>query len=449
MLSILFPKFWKMKINTRPSTVLFLSMLAIILSSCGTTGPQLTGQAVNTPDYYSENKVLFVEEDSLENKRFRALKNSYELAYDSAKDVKKLAPLGVIVRKVRLPVDLEKKRDVAVILDVVTAGEESVTSLVVFYQRDVPGGQMLNFQDLLVYYDPEWDGVTPPWFRVRVLEVNSERNTRTSNFLNESNKLAGGLAGIVPHPVLPSVKTAIETAKLVLGNRKNKVILDYQVQFYSRAQIKGAATDLMPLRIGEWVVMGRPQGETSSFWNNTFEINARTDRVHFNNRNQPLNNLDPNYARVPYVSLALMSADAAIPKHILDRSQALLQILDSPTERVNFDALTESVNAINSAVKGYSLERKLKKYRTTEDFQDIINLLKEYKAKKDAGEIQEVKTIQIRSLVRLLGEMTDKNFGGPIEVLKWWNEANNAGGRLEKNEKAKWGVLWVIPSSNN
>lgn len=423
-----------------------LSIYFVILNSCGSTGPTIGDQAVNTSNYYTENKVLFTEDnDSNNNPRRRSLKYPYELSYDSQKDIQKLSPLGVIIREVRLPIDLEKRRDVAVVLDVVTAGEESVTSLVAFYQRDVPGGQTLNFQDLLVYYDPEWDGVTPPWFRVRVLEVNAERNTRTNLFLNEANKLTGGLAGLVPHPVLPSVNTAIEAAKLVLGNKKNKVIIDYQVQFYSRAQIEGAATDLMPLRIGEWVVVGRARDETSSFWNNDFEIDLRTGRIHYTNSSSDSSS---NFVKVPYVALALMSADAAVPKHILDRSQALLQLLDSPTERANFDALAESVSSLNSAVQGYSLERQIKKYSTNEDFRDLIHLIQEYIAKKEEGEPHLRKT-QIRSLVRLVNELTGKSFGGPNEVDSWWRSNNNASGYFERKSDTRWGVIWKTSEGIN
>lgn len=431
--------------------LLTLSINAFFIIACGTTGPEFTGQAVNTPDYYSENKVLFVEDSIRPNKRFRTLKNSYELTYDTLKDIQRLEPLGVIIREVRLPAGLKHKRDIAVILDVVTAGEESVTSLVAFYQRDVPGGQMLNFQDLLVYYDPEWDGVTPPWFRVRILEVNSERNTRISNFLDECNKLTGGLAGVVPHPVLPSVRTAIEAAKLVLGNRKNKVILDYQVQFYSRAQVIGAATDLMPLRKGEWIVTGRARGENSSFWNNGFAVNVRTGRIHFANNNVPLADDDPNFADVPYVSLALMSADAAIPKHILDRSQALLQLLDSPTERVNFDAMAESVSALNSAVQGYSLVRRIKKYRSTQDFMDLMNLITDYESKKQESEPLSLRTPQIRELVNLAGELTGEYFGSSKEVYDWWTDKdkNNANGALVEDKNAKWGVIWKLSAKSD
>lgn len=180
-----------------------------IITSCGSAGPKIAEQAVSTPDY-RENRVLFVDNAENTNNNIRLLKHPYQLQENQDREIKKLSPLGCIIRGVRIPEELREPRDIAIVLDVVTAGSESVTSLVAFYQRNVPGGQMLNFQDLLVYYDPEWDGVTPPWFRVRILEVNAERNTRTKAFLDASNKLSGGLAGMVPHPVLPSVRTAVE-----------------------------------------------------------------------------------------------------------------------------------------------------------------------------------------------------------------------------------------------
>jgi hypothetical protein len=307
--------------------IFYLTFILYCLCSCATP-PKIGEQAVTTPEF-RENRVLFADEHNDLSTR-RDLLHSYELEPIAKREqINPLSPLACIIRGGRIPKSIiDRKRDIAVVLDVVTAGTENVTSLVAFYQRDVPGGQMLNFQDLLVYYNQEWDGITPPWFRVRILEVNAERNTRTQQFLDASNKLAGSLSGMIPHPVLPSVKTAIEASKLIFANKKNKVLIDYQVQFYSQAHRTGAQVNLTPLKKGEWLVVGREKEKDSNFWNHTFEIDHKTLELYKKGQGTPL--------QVPYVSLVLMSADATIPKHIMDRSLVFLELLDSSSERNNF-----------------------------------------------------------------------------------------------------------------
>ena len=431
--------------------------LLLAAVGCGGASPGIQGHAVYTPDYYSENKVLFVDNGPGQH---RQLRHAYELERDNAKNVQRLAPLGVIVRGVRLPDDLEGRRDVAVILDVVTASSSGSTSLLVFYQRDVPGGQMLNFQDLLVYYDPEWDGITPPWFRIRVMEVNAERNERTSGVLKAVSNLSGSIAGIVPHPVLPAVQTAMNAAELILTNRKNKVFIDYQVQFYSPAQIAGADAPLTPLRRGEWLVVGRARERGSDFWGAQLQVDIRTGHVHRADAGptkagppaKPASGSGGAAAggkrstveHVPYVSLVLMSADAGVPKHILDRSQALIALLSSPTERSNFEGMSAAVGALGSAVRAYADERRLRKYGSTQDFRNIVDRLKEHlAAAADGRELLRVE--QVRTLVRLIDEMVAENvlFGGPKDVVKWWNQPHVSSGRLEKEEGAPLGWVWV------
>ncbi len=411
--------------------IVMLLCFFTIITSCGSAGPKIAEQAVTTPDY-RENRVLFVDnpKDS-NNNDVRQLKLPHQLQEDENREIKKLSPLGCIIRGVRIPEELKEPRDIAVVLDVVTAGSESVTSLVAFYQRDVPGGQMLNFQDLLVYYDPEWDGVTPPWFRVRILEVNAERNTRTKAFLDAANKVSSGLGGMVPHPVLPSVKTAVEAAKLIFGNKKNTVLIDYQVQFYSPSQIRGSQVNLTPLRKGEWYVIGRAKGESSLFWNNDFYVDEKTLIL----RNQTNNKTFD----VPYVSLVLMSADASVPKHIMDRSLVFLELLDS-SERNNFDALEEAVGSLNSSLSAYKLERRLKKYTSSSDFKNVITQIEDYKANNNS-----LRTAQIRTLVRLADELTEESLTSVDAIVTWWHSDGVANGSFEKKDdldKYPHGVVW-------
>lgn len=128
---------------------------------------------------------------------------------------------------------------------------------------------------------------------------------------------------------------------------------------------------------------------------------------------------------MPYASLVLMSADAAIPKHIMDRSHSLLSILDSSTERKNYDALIETVGSLNSAVEAYVLERRIRKYHSEDDFKDLIDIIKQI---KDGS--SELKIPQQRSLIRLVDGFTDEHLNSASDIITWWQP--NATGSFVK-----------------
>src|SRR5262249_22818646 len=128
--------------------------------------------------------------------------------------------------------------------------------------------------------DPEWDGLTPPHFRIRVLDVHSERNERTAQLLDDVNATIGTLGGLIPHPIIPGFAVAAEAAKLIFANTANTVLLDYRIQFYSQEQRAGAGqAELSPLRRGEWLAVGRPANADSLFWNTLLRLDRKTGMI--------------------------------------------------------------------------------------------------------------------------------------------------------------------------
>lgn len=417
-----------------------LLILSVFFSCSAAKSAQISDTAVTTPNVYSENKVVFLDTSNL---RLKDLKFIYDLEPDSISQINKLDPIGCVVRGVRIPElpDSSGKfsstgMDVAVVLDIVSVGSESLTSLVVFYQRGVKPGQMLNFQDLLVFYEPEWDGVTPPYFRIRLLNVKAERNQRTHQLLQKVENLSGVLNGIIPHPVLPAVQTGIQAAKEIFGNSQNEVLLDFQVQFYSKSQIEGSLSKLTPLRKGEWIVLGRAKGDGSKFWEHKFRIDQRTGMIV---------NPDSSEIKIPYVLVSLFSADASVPKHIMDRSKVLIDQLASASERNNLDALFESTKVLSSSVKTYALERRFKKYGSYDDFKDIIDKIND--SMKDAKELNEPKASieELRTLIRLVNQVTGKNFSSADDICTWW-EKNTDGEFVKINDKNyPLGIKYIHP----
>lgn len=397
-----------------------------ILPGCA-TGPEIAGYPVNTPKYHSENKVFVVQPIEVEE-RYTRLEASFQHLYQVDANTREQDvihnqdPVSVILQGVRLPEDLSGGRhDIAVVLDVLTSGERGMTSLVAFYQRDVPAGQMLNFNNLLVYADPMWDSANPPYFRVRVLDVKAERNRSTGALLSKLSNISAQIGGMVPHPVIPVVTSAIDAANLLLSNRRNLVLLDYQVQFYGLPQVEAAGgATLGPLLAGQWAVLGKGREAGADFWNQEFLLERKTDRVVVRS-SEGLTNVP-----VPYVSLILMKADAQVPKLVMDRSESLLSLLSTPSGKSDVDQMEQFAANLMSSVKGYIAERRLRKYRSKADLEEVINGL-------DTLAKDQLRVGEYRRLMYVLDTITGRRLACTNAScwLEWWEENKEAGSLVE------------------
>ena len=418
--------------------ILVLCSVIFFLSGCA-TGPQITGYAVNTPKYYSENKVFLVK-GLADDSRYTAEELEFLHLYQvnptgKEKDIiEHNDPVSVILQGVRVPEDLpDGRRDIAVILDIVTSSELGTVSLLAFYQRDVPAGQMLNFNNLLVYSDPMWDSANPPYFRLRVMDVKAERNRNTEAVLSKVSNLSSKIGGMVPHPVIPMVTTAIDAANIVLSNQKNIVLLDYQIQFYSQQQTDAASSaTLGPLMAGQWVVLGRGKDADSSFWKQSFYLERRTDRILIKDQQENLEDV-----KVPYISVVLMKADAQVPKLVMDRSESLLALLSSPSGKSDIDQMEQFSSNLSSAIRGFISERRLRKYRSKAELGEMIRQL-------DTLEDDALRANEFRRLIYILNSLTENklNYTDADKWVKWW-EGNNENGHLESDSKTPLGIKWV------
>jgi hypothetical protein len=407
------------------SFVLFLCPLIVC---CAGTPPEIgRSYAIDSPSIHKENRVLFLKQAAGAKTPTRDLVHGFDLEENEDLEIQALKPLGVVVRGVRIPADLTSPRDIAVVLDVVTVGSESATPMVVAYQRQVSGGQMMNFQDLLVYFDPEWDGMTPPYFRVRVIETNVEKSSFSESLLEEAARLPGALGLLPPHPILPIVSTAIKAAGLILTNPSNKVLLDFQVQFYSKLQVDGSGgTTLNQLRKGAWLVVGRPGGQTSEFWESDLSIDLRSGLIRLKN--------EPGKAiQSPYVSVAIFSAEASVAKEFLDRSHALLQLLGNPVERSNLSGLEGSVEALSGSLALYSAQRRIQVFGSSEEFRRVVELLTSEASRKELP--QDVQD----SLLRLISKsVKTEEFTDFTSLSNWWKNIRAQGELKQENGEFHW-----------
>lgn len=446
----------ELHVNTRVvAKYALLAFLLLALSGCRTP-PDLTGFPANTPKYYTEDKVFFVQhlKTDFHTAMLVPLQHIYQVdpQADRSDDIiKHNDPISVVLQGVRISEDLPGlKRDIAVVLDIQTSGEKGLVTLVAFYQRDVPAGQMLNFNNLLVYADPMWDSANQPYFRVRVLDVKAERNRRTGTFLSKVSNLSSQIGGVIPHPVIPIVTSAIDAANLILSNQGNVVLMDFQIQFYGipQTQAAGGAT-LGPLLAGQWVVLGRQRDKDSGFWHRKLMLDRETDRIVERSSDKSGSDLNATNIPVPYVSVALIKADADVPKLVMDRSQSLISLLSTPSGKSDVDSLDTAAANLLSAVDGFTVERRLQKYQSWQDVDDIISKLKDYVNTDDASK-RKINPNEMRRLVYVINRLTDPpaNLLDPKQCVEWWDKGGSAG-KLVNDPKAPMGVVlkWTPPAS--
>jgi hypothetical protein len=441
-----------MATKKRLESVLFLSLLAMLpfwYSGCQ-IGPSLTEVVVSTPGDYPENKVLYLGPKDCSagsSDAMRPLRHLYELDVNDPNNkyyVNHGDPIAVVLNGVRLPQNergSSKGRDIAVVLDMITFGKQKLDPLVVFYQRNVYPEQMLNFQNLVVYCDPSWDSSIPPYFRVRMIDVKAEKNRNTRSLLKKCENLGKNLSGLIPHPALPVVSIAIEAANAVLSNHKNKMILDFQVQFFSVGQMQSAGDALLGgLRKGQWLVVGRPKSQNSSFWNKQIYLDRRTDRLR--EKISLKGKSDFTNLRVPYVSTIIFSSDVQVPSLVMDRSHALLKLLSTSAIKTDPDSLDAVAEQLDSAIKTYTALRRLSKYRSMADVKRVYELLSEYKTDKRAADgTSKLKEHEIRELLRAMQDVTDIDFSSAQHFIDWWGKTGEKG-QLTQDTRKRYGVKW-------
>lgn len=443
------------KITKKPHKLqtCLIAGIIIFFNGCGIE-PQVRDVATTTPTFYQEDKVFFLkqlDEDVRFSAEYRELAHMYEVDPRERRDhmIKHNNPISVVLQGVRIPEDATPTgtRDIAVILDIVTGTDRGMTTLVAFYQRNVPGGQMLNFNNLLVYADPMWDSATPPRFRIRVIDVRDERNTRTGELLSGVSNISNQIGGLVPHPVIPIVSEAIKVAGLVLSNQQNQVLLDFDVQFYGDIQLAAAGdATLGPLLAGQWLVVGRRKGADSTFWKTNLFLERRTDRIVGKRLSSNTKTEAAEYMNisVPYVTIVLLKADTQVPQLVLDRSASLLQLISSPAGKSDVDALTEVADGLISAVSAFTLERRLRRYRSKMDLQEMIDRIKEHRQAQVDGEPDGLlNDHELRRLIYVIGAITTRNisFATAKEIVDWWDGGGDKGRFVDATDRP-FGIEW-------
>lgn len=352
--------------------------LAGLLAGCAGGEPRIgDGYTVHTP-IFADNRIFYLMPGN--DERTRVLEPVGVPA--ATEDERKLAvpanaPLSVMMRSVDIPAlkdtagkmtaGIDGPADYAVILDVAARDDGSNQSIVVWYQRGVQPDQSLNFSNLLVYYVQRWDERVAPSFRLRVMDVTTERNAETLRALQRAQGVASSAASLANNPLVsPLVGVAFTAAELVLANRRNRMVLDYTVQLYSQSAVsQSAGANLGLLKQGTYVVVGRPQGGSRAFWDKSLVYNTRT--------NQVLDSAAP--LNVPTALVSVGTFESIVPKSVLEKSVALTSLLGKAGTSASIEQISAAQGRLDAALTAYTLGERLARYRDKETLIDISEKL--------------------------------------------------------------------------
>lgn len=422
--------------NIRSHLLLF--WIGFSFSACASRDILFDQYVANTSSTYTESRVLFLENTSSDADLMhqKQLLHPYEVLHVSSDQVTAFRhgdPLTVVVSGVWLPVGLRGEHDIVVLVDVATGEGQEVEPIVVFYQRAVPGGQLLAFANLTVYSDPLWNSDNPPFFRVRVLDLGSDIEQQTQHLLSQSSLLPQALGGMLPHSLNPIVQVAMQAASAVLGDRQNDVLLDYQVQFYENEQVRASGADLAPLRVGEWIAVGRPPEQTAAFWSTRLWVHRGTGII----SDEAGQEIDS-----PYIRLALLREDLNVPTLVMNRSAALLKLFTTSSGKDDYDGLEKNAELLRSSIEGYIAEGRLKRFRTMDALSDVINLVKGDDPKSPRRVLTPTTRYRLLSLVN---DVTGQEFSvtNPAGLDQWWRD-NYAKGRLVSDPSRRHGIRLVL-----
>lgn len=406
------------------STILFAFVFIINCQS----EPAVLEPAVTTPKLYQENQVFFVETNGTAPGYVKLL-HLFELQKLSPQGIIHANdPLSLILQGVRIPnvpnEKYRKNRDIAVVITIELVGHGKV-EMVAFYQRDVPPGQMLNFNGLLVYSVPEWNG-QPPYLRVKVMDVTVERNARTGEMLGEVGGVANSFSNIVPHPIIPVVSKAIQVAGAILGNEKNSVLLDFQLQFFSSTDADRSGGSLGSLREGQWCIVGRPIEESSEFWKQELYIDRATNVL-----NSKIDESKMRDALVPYVSLVFLPSDLTVSTTVLNNSEAFIRLLASGT--ADSQSVYVATRNMRDSIELFQVERHLKQVQSFQALEQLLDALSKQQDKESPD---------VQRLIRLIERISGKPFSNYQELVSWW-ASEGRGGKIVPDNVNKIGFKWI------
>lgn len=366
------------------------------LWGCSSLGAEIETLVSNTP-VYNNNRVFYLEPIAAEpetgsDPRYQKLLYSYEIPQsDRDASIKNGDPVAITISRAYVPFGYTRQttsigggtRDIAVLLDVAAKPNQDGEYIAVWYQRNVPEGSELTFENLLVYSQDTWDNRVPPYFRLRLVDVSNERNTATGELLKLIGNSTDVTSSLFAGGIGTSINAGVRAAELVLANQSNVNLLDFSFNLYSTAQIEQAGG--MPLgafRAGGMLLMGYPGAPSSSqnqrsasaprtadaemaFWEQSYTYDNRLRRtVHATER---------SIVQAPYILATVIRADALVPNVVKERTIEITKKLTDPAEvSKDIQGLISDTQLLAYALQGYSEVEKFSRNPTRETFAKLV-----------------------------------------------------------------------------
>ena len=401
--------------------------LLAALPAC-TTGQDLFDEgalAVNTPTYRA-NRVFYMQPRDVDgpngdDRLFYDLLDPVVLSRrpqrsQAADPVENGEPVTVVINKAYIPADaaksrLDRTRDIAVLVDLgFQPGKEAF--IAVWYQRDVPVNEELSFSSIPVYSLDAWNSDAPPRFRVRLVDVTVERNKRTAELLSLSSQVSGSVISLIGTPAAGvAVNVATEAAKLVLANKKNTNLVDFEFYLYSEGQLDEAGgAPLASFRKGAMVVMGRPRDADETFWDQALQYDHSRKRLQLRQAGKAGPRVDS-----PYVLASVLTAEALISNIVKRRSALITKILtdSAPAVQADLAGLRSNAEALLRSLQVLEIRQDFRNFPTGAGFEAFLN-----NAKTNEGVIPRVERNFLLSSIK---NTTGVVRGSAAEYFAWWS----------------------------
>ncbi|KAF0143538.1 MAG: hypothetical protein FD153_478 [Rhodospirillaceae bacterium] len=375
-------------VHWRASRAVALCAVVGVLTGCGSVGGALFGSEseVGNTATYNQAKVFYIDPQSDGNsiRRFSDLKEPWA-DKTTTKAVKNSDPVTIVANKAYIPFSITSAakrgvadiignrwtRDITVLLDVGLRQGVDEEFIAIWYQRDVPADSVLDFSNLPLFSIDAWNSDVPPYFRMQIVDVRAERNTKTAGLLKQVNSVGSAAVSLAGTPAAGLFFSAgVAAAKLILANDRNRTLLDFTFNLYAPSQVNEAGG--MPLGLfkkGGMVLLGMPRGAPDDYWDKAFEYDFQRERVRVKEKSDTADTAD-----TPFLMTTVLTAETMVPNIVKRRSAAIVKILTNPEATVQEDlsGTLEDAKALLQALEVLKARQDFRKFPTTSALQTLI-----------------------------------------------------------------------------
>lgn len=412
-----------------------LAAAAVLLGGCAERGVlSLTSKSAVDAPVYAANKVLFLEPNvdaagKLVNARRANLKDGYQLAetvrggalVGTRRSVKNRQPISILVSRAYLPATARtcnkrpsdalfsgKGRDIAVLLDLSTSADRE-EFIAVWYERNVVPDQTLSFQDLLVYSSDAWDAKYPPYFRMRLVDVSSERDTAVGALLDQVRASSATITSLAGAPAAaPVLGVAALAARQVLAHEKNKSLVDFTFQLYGEHLLAEAGgVPLGVLQTGGMLVTAPPCEAGNAFWENDLQFDHRLNRIVRQNAVEPM----------PYIFATVLTADLAVPQIVRTRSAEIMRRLTDPQiAQAEIEESLKDVTRLQGALEALNAREQFRRRASKDSFAQLVT--------GTAGNFDALDTTEKTFYLNAFFQVTGRAMNSATEYKGWMDNCS-------------------------